>query len=225
MTNQPDQNDVELVRDSAIRGVQQAQLLFGQMLLDGKVVERDPAAALHWFEQAAKSGDPMAMNMVGRCLDQGWGVARDAVLAAHWFRKAAVRGLDWGMYNLATLLSRGEDGVPQDNEQALYWLRRAAGMEHAKSINVLGGFYEDGWIVARDQQAAVAHYKRAAELGDFRGQFHYARVLAEAGHLAEAEVWVRKVPETATPAFLEKAAAFFLRAPLPEVQAFAKLLL
>jgi hypothetical protein len=66
---------------------------------------------------------------------------------------------------------------------ALDWFQRAAALGHAKSINLIGGFYEDGWVVAVDVDAAFDHYRRAAEAGDFRGQFNYARLLAERGHI------------------------------------------
>ncbi len=176
---QPDQNSLELVRAAAHRGVCEAQAMYGQMLLDGKLVKRNPVSALHWFERAARGGNVMAINMVGRCLDQGWGVAPSPHLAAPWFRRAAERGLDWGMYNLATLLILGS-GVPEDKVEALHWLRKAADMNHAKSINLLGGFYEDGWVVQRDMETARNLYRRAAEGGDFRGQFNYGRMLADA---------------------------------------------
>jgi TPR repeat protein len=199
---------VELVRAAAMSGVPEAQAMFGQMLLDGRLVERNAAWALHWFELAAKGGDLMAVNMVGRCFDQGWGVARSTVLAERWFRKAAERGLDWGMYNLATVLTLGEGGVRQDRMEALYWLQRAVELKHAKSINILGGFYEDGWIVEQDVVRAAKLYRESATLGDFRGQFNYARLLALAGRFDEAAEWMRRVPETATPAFLAKAQLF-----------------
>ena len=225
MTNQPDHRDLDLVRAAATRGVPQAQVIFGQMLLDGVLLERNPSWALHWFEQAAKGGNLMAINMVGRCLDQGWGVPRSAALAEPWFRKAAERGLDWGMYNLATLLALGEGGIPQDKFQALQWLRRAAELNHAKSINLIGSFYEDGWVVDQNRTLAVEHYRRAGELGDFRGQFNYARFLIAIGDLAAAELWLREVPATATPAFLEKARNFLSTSDDPRVQSLVQTLL
>src|SRR6202012_3200077 len=169
---QTEQESLDLVRAAALRGVHQAQVLYGQMLLDGKGIERNPIAALHWFERAAQGGNLMAVNMVGRCFDQGWGVARSSYMAERWFRRAAERGLDWGMYNLATLLSLGQNGVHQDRHEAFDWFQKAAALGHVKSINILGGFYEDGWIVKADRAIARDHYRRAAIGGDFRGQFN-----------------------------------------------------
>jgi hypothetical protein len=202
--NEPNHNALDMVRAAALRGVHQAQVLYGQMLLDGKSVERNSTAALNWFERAAKGGNVMAINMVGRCLDQGWGVAPSQVLAEKWFRKAAERGLDWGMYNLATLLTLGEGGVPRDKAEAFFWLRQAADLGHAKSINLLGGFYEDGWIVRINRTTARELYRKAAIGGDFRGQFNYARFLLQEGDLLGALHWLRQVPSTATPGFIAK---------------------
>ncbi len=215
-----DPNSLDLVRAAAFRGVAEAQLIYGQMLLDGKVIERNAAAAFSWFERAAKGGNVMAINMVGRCLDQGWGVAASPHLAAPWFLKAAERGLDWGMYNYATLLILGR-GVSEDRLLGLYWLRKASELGHAKSINLIGGFYEDGWVVQSDRAVARDYYRRAADGGDFRGQFNYARFLIQEGDLIGALHWLRKVPETATPAFIDKMKNFLTALPYREINDFA----
>ncbi len=221
MTQPSNDESLDLVRAAALRGVHQAQVLYGQMLLDGKQVERNPVAALHWFERAAQGGNLMAVNMVGRCFDQGWGVAPSQYMAEMWFRKAAERGLDWGMYNLATLLTLGEDGIREDKLAALYWFRKAADLGHVKSMNILGGFYEDGWVVGRDRAIARYYYHRAATGGDFRGQFNYARFLIQEGDLLGALSWLRQVPVTATPAFLRKMKEFLAAFSQPEIKDFA----
>lgn len=220
MTEQ-DTNSLSLVRAAAERGVPEAQALYGQMLLDGRLVERAPSAALHWFERAARRGNVMAINMVGRCIDQGWGVARSPRLAMKWFRKAAEMGLDWGMYNLATLLVLGEGDVPVDRTAALHWLRKAAEMGHVKSMNLLGGFYEDGWEVAQDREKAREFYQMSARGGDFRGKFNYARMLLEEGDVLGALYWLKQVPETATPAFLQKMRDFLMQSAVPALREFA----
>ena len=212
-----------IVRAAALRGVPQAQLIYGQMLLDAKTSHRDEQAALHWFERAALGGELMAVNMVGRCLDQGWGTPASQQLALPWFRHAAERGLDWGMYNLATLLLLGKGGIAIDRAQAFDWLARAASLGHVKSMNLLGGFYEDGWIVTRDLAKARTLYRGAALGGDFRGQFNFARFLLDEGDWVGALSWLRKLPDTATPAFIEKASRFLLARKLPlQLSAFVR---
>ncbi|MGB3275738.1 MAG: tetratricopeptide repeat protein, partial [Castellaniella sp.] len=167
----------------------------------------DPAQAVQWFQHAARKGEPMALNMLGQCHAHGWGIPANPLLAVYWFRLAALGGLDWGMYNYATALSLGQ-GVAQDRAAALDWFRQAAALGHAKSMNMIGSFHEDGWVVDRDEDAALTHYLQAAEGGDFRGQFNAARLLIARDRPDEAQAWLNKIPETATPAFLRKAAAW-----------------
>jgi TPR repeat protein len=219
MTKQ-EQQSLDLVRAAAKRGVREAQAMYGQILLDGKLVDGNLTYALHWFERAAVAGDVMAINMVGRCLDQGWGVAASPQLAEPWFRKAAEHGSDWGMYNLATLLTLGR-GVPENKLEAIHWLRKASDLGHAKSMNLLGGFYEDGWVVQQDIATASEFYCKSALAGDFRGQFNYARMLVREGQIGRALSWLQKVPETATPPFMQKMKAFLLVMPIPALQTFA----
>lgn len=195
------------LEQAARAGLPLAQLHYGQVLLDGRGVVQDARAALGWFDAAARAGMPMAMNMVGRCFDQGWGVGEDPAQAAPWFRAAADRGLDWGLYNLATLLSVGR-GVDQDRAQALDLFRRAAAMGHAKSINMVGSFHEDGWAVPRNLTVAAYHFARAAEGGDFRGCFNHARMLIAQGAIDEAIPWLDRAAQDSPPRFRSQMAAW-----------------
>lgn len=198
-----------LVREGAEAGLAEAQAVYAQMLLDAG----DAKAALGWFVKAAAQHHVMALNMVGRCYDLGWGTTPDKARAAECYRVAAERGLDWAMYNYATLLALGE-GVAQDRAAALAWLERAADMGNAKAMNFVGSFAEDGWACGRDMARAADHYARAAAGGDFRGCFNHARMLTDAGRTDDALTWLRRSGETATPAFVEKAAAWCETSPL-----------
>jgi len=202
-----------LVREGAEAGVAEAQAVHGQMLLDAG----DAAEGFSWFNKAAAQGHLMALNMVGRCYDLGWGVAVNKPRAAECFRIAAERGLDWGMYNYATALTLGE-GVAEDRPAALAWFERAAALGNAKAVNYIGSFHEDGWVVPRDMAKAAECYARAAEGGDFRGQFNHARMRAECGDLEGARHWLARSAETATPAFLAKARNWLRASAWPELE-------
>ncbi|NQE63738.1 tetratricopeptide repeat protein [Caulobacter sp. RHG1] len=207
--------------DLAVKGSAAAQALLGQMLLDAFGGPADPAAALGWFRKAAEAGEPMALNMVGRCHENGWGVAADIVIAADWYRRAAEQGGDWGMYNHATRLMLGDAG-PVDRAGALAWFQKAAALGHAKSINVLGGFYEDGWEVERDLAQAKECYQRAADGGDFRGHFNLGRALASEGDISGALARFEAAATTATPAFIAKMVALLRTAPIDAYRALAE---
>ena len=201
------------VAAAAHHGIVEAQAVYGQYLLDGHGVERDVQQALTWFRHAARRDHPMAMNMLGRCYEHGWGTAACAPVAVYWYRLAAQAGLDWGVYNYASALALG-NGVECDRAQALQWFRRAADLGHAKSLNFIGSFYEDGWEVDADAGIALDYYRRAAQGGDFRGQFNYARLLAERGDIDAALHWLQRVPHTATSAFIAKMQAWLAASPL-----------
>lgn len=188
------------IRTAAEGGSAEARARYAQMLLDGDGVEKDEAAALGWFERAARAGHLDAANMVGRCHDLGWGTPVDKARAAAWYRRAADRGLVWAIYNLATLLALG-DGVTQDRAEALTLFRAAAAAGNAKAINFIGSFHEDGWEVERDIAKAAEYYAAAAAGGDFRGAFNHARMRAAAGDEAAALLWIRRAHADGTPRF------------------------
>lgn len=199
----PPEERAAFVRDAAEAGVAEAQAVYGQMLLDGAGVAADPRAALGWFTRAAAQHHVMALNMVGRCYDLGWGTAVDKTRAADCYRIAAERGLDWGMYNYATLLALGE-GVAQDRATALDWLQRAAAMGNAKAINFVGSFAEDGWAGPRDMAKAANCYRQAAEGGDFRGCFNHARMLLDAGQVEAALPWLARAAKLGNARFVRQ---------------------
>ena len=195
------------LRAAAEQGHAEAQLVYGQMLLDGAGVAPDAVAALGWFTRAAGQHHAMALNMVGRCYDQGLGTGVDKGRAAACFRVAAELGLSEAMYNYATLLALG-DGVAENKPAALALFERAAARGYAKAINHVGSFAEDGWVHPRDMAKATDCYRRAAEGGDFRGQFNHARMLIAAGDIDAALPWLAAAGAAGNAAFVVKAIAW-----------------
>lgn len=199
----PPQDAARWLTAAARQGHPGSQALLGQWLLDGRGIPRNEESAFAWFLKAAQQGDVMGMNMTGRCFENGWGTAPDPRAAIRWYRHAANKGLDAGLYNLANQYAAGR-GVPQDEAQAFALYQQAAGMGHAKSMTKSGRYYEDGVGMPRDVSKAMDCYRRGAKGGDFRGQYAYARLLAQSGDLDQALEWLRRVPLTATPGFLEE---------------------
>lgn len=178
------------LRQAALAGDVNAQFLVAQMHAEGRLLQHDPGTGFHWFMVAANAGHALAMNMVGRCFELGQGTPVDLPLAGVWYRKAAEHGLDWGMYNQANLLATGR-GMAANPKRALQLYLQAAELGHAKSMNLVGRYLEEGLETPRDLPAAHAWYRKSALAGDFRGQASHAAVLAEAGRLQEAEHWLR----------------------------------
>ncbi|MFS2070984.1 tetratricopeptide repeat protein [Pseudomonas sp. CT11-2] len=205
---------------AAREGVLDAQALLGQILLDGRGIERDQPLALRWFEIAAQRGHLMARNMLGRCHEHGWGCTADGSIAAGHYRVAAEAGLDWAMYNYANLLATGR-GVAENQSQALNLYRRAAELGHAKSMNLLGRYLEEGESCLADPLAARVWYRRSAEGGDFRGQFSYAALLADEGHVDEALSWLRRALATGNQNFLRVSGEALNNASHPRIREMA----
>nr|WP_272889475.1 tetratricopeptide repeat protein [Stutzerimonas stutzeri] len=189
---------------AAETGLADAQVMLGQILLEGRGIQRDLGLAVRWFRIARAQGNAMAHNMLGRCLEHGWGCDPDPSSAVREYQKAGKKGLDWGMYNLANLLATGR-GVAQDQPQALRLYRQAAELGHAKSMNLLGRYLEEGLVVPADQVAAWNWYRRSAEGGDFRGQYSYAAVLISQQRWDEARHWLIQALALGHLKFLRKA--------------------
>lgn len=189
------------VLTAAQLGHSEAQVVLGQWLLDGRGGPRDAEQALQWFLKAASQKHAMGINMAGRCYENGWGTAENLPRATELYLQAAELGLDAGMYNYANQLASGKC-IPQNHRKALGWYSAAADLGHAKSKTKAGRYFEDGLIVEKNLGMALSCYQQAAEGGDFRGQFCYAGMLAGQGKLEEALFWLRKVPLTATPAYM-----------------------
>ncbi|PTQ71773.1 hypothetical protein C8K61_104325 [Pseudomonas sp. GV071] len=209
------------ILNAAREGVLEAQTMLGQLLLEGRGIQRDPALARTWFQIAARQGHAMAHNMLGRCLDQGWGGEANIEQAAEHYRQAADSGSDWGQYNLANLLATGR-GVPRDPPRAFTLYVRAAEQGHAKSMNLVGRFYEEGQVVLRDLPLAHDWYRRSAEAGDFRGQFSHAAVLAEQGQVEVALSWLQQALQLGNLNFLRVARESLLQAPHSAIRAQAR---
>jgi TPR repeat protein len=185
---------------AAAAGQVEAQLIYGQMLLNGDGCDRDHEAAFRWFTIAATSRCPEAVNMLGRCHEHGWGIPADCEKAAALYREAADKQHQWAMFNLACLLLDGR-GVPQDRSGAFQLFTQAERLGHVKSLNMLGCCHEHGWGCAPDMITATAWYRRSAAAGDFRGQYRMAQLFLESGLRLEALPMLRRAIDNAPPAF------------------------
>ena len=206
---------------AAKAGIVEGQALLGQILLDGQGIERDPVLAKRWFQIAANAGHLMARNMLGRCWEHGWGGPVDFTLAALEYRHAAESGLDWGLYNVANLLATGR-GLAMDQLAALSCYRKAAQMGHAKSMNLLGRYLEQGQYCEKNLAESYHWYERSAHGGDFRGQFSYAAVLADSGQIEAALAWLRKALAGGNLKFLRVAHKALAAVNDPQIRAMAE---
>lgn len=187
---------------SARYGLVEAQVLLGQMLLDGDMMQRDHTAAFGWISAAAGASYPPAINMRGRCHQNGWGTALNATRACVDFRRAAELSDQWGQYNLGEMMLRGL-GVERNRKDALSWLEKSARQGNAKAMNLLGRAWEEGWERPADVGMAAACYQKAAQQGCFRGQYNFGSIMVQTGKSELAAKLFDHALDSGSPAIVE----------------------
>jgi TPR repeat protein len=92
-----------------------------------------------------------------------------------------------------------QQGGQKGYAQAMAWYRKAADKGHAAAMNSIGGMYEYGEGVARDDLQAAAWYRRAAEKGYAAAMYNlgvmYARGKGVARDDAQAIQWYRRAAD------------------------------
>ncbi|MDE6954784.1 MAG: relaxase MobL [Oscillospiraceae bacterium] len=103
------------------------QYRIGWMLLHGVGTERDEAAALPWLEKAAEGGNSFAKYQLGKLLLTGTdAAAKDTERALKLLTECAENGNQYAQYTLGKAYLLGRD-LPQDQGQAVRWLKLSAG--------------------------------------------------------------------------------------------------
>lgn len=122
------------------------------------------------------------------------------------------------MYNLAQLLLVGNPDE-EDQRRALDLHRRAAEAGHAKSMNVVGRFCEEGWHMPKDRGAAKDWYRRAAEGDDYWAQFNLGRMLLVGeGDVAAAAHWLGRAADEGNAEFAASIAPALMARLEPEIR-------
>ena len=95
--------------------------------------------------------------------------AEDAVLSS--LREKAEQGDAYAQFNLGIMYAKGQ-GVPQDDKEAVRWVRAAAEQGNADAQFNLGIMYAEGQGVPQDDKEAVRWVRAAAEQGNTDAQFN-----------------------------------------------------
>lgn len=77
-------------------------------------------------------------------------------------------GFDWGMYNYVIVFVFG-NGVDENCIDVFDWFCCVVVFGYVKLINLIGGFYEDGWVVVVDIDVVFDYYCCVVVVGDFCG--------------------------------------------------------
>lgn len=102
--------------------------------------------------------DADLMNSIGTFFEEGVCVKPDINVAVFWYEQAIEWGNDLARSNLADILRKGSQGYPKDLRRA-FKLYKECGLPYAHYR--VGEFYEHGWGVRQDLEAAKAYYRQA----------------------------------------------------------------
>jgi uncharacterized protein len=128
---------------SAELGYVPAQVGMGKMYLEKQLNGPVPnyADADRWLRLAATQGDPEAQFWLGTGYEQGFFGGIDYFESLKWLRKSAAQGLPDAQFCLGQMYEEG-NGVPDSDEMAASWYRKAADHLPAIAGMRVGGVWE-----------------------------------------------------------------------------------
>ena len=125
---------------------------------------KDESRATILTLEAAKLGEPLAMNEMGLRYQAGRGIATDNVAATGWFSMAAQHDLAAGLVNLGNCYETG-NGCLRDYDRAGANYAAAAKQGHPVGQFLLAGLFERGLGTAASPVNAFVNYTRSAAAG------------------------------------------------------------
>jgi len=146
------------------------QYRLGQMLQSGTGTEQDTAAAIQYFEQAAKLGNVNAQYALSKIYLEIGSEHENVTKALAWMGKAADSGNPLAQYALAKLYLAG-DHVGKDAAIAVELFTKAAEQDNQFAQYALGKLYLSGEDVPKDVDAAMRWLTAAAEQNNQFAQY------------------------------------------------------
>ena len=126
-----------LLRADAEKGDAQDQAYVGTWYVTGtEGYTKDPIEGAKWLQKSADQGNADGEAMLGQLYAIGTGVPKDLAKAVDLFQKSAAQGNPHGCASLARAYEKGVGGLPQDNQKAIEWYRKAGNEPYAKAALV-----------------------------------------------------------------------------------------
>ncbi len=158
----------------------------------------DNDQAVYWFRKAAEQGHAWGLLNLAMMYDYGWGVEEDGEESRNLQTMAAEQGNLVAILRLIDQLeSNGPEHEPYDDEQALYWYRKAAEQGYPWSEADFGAerFFDLGMLFRYgdevDEDKAEEYFRAASNLGYPEAQYRLAELLSEMGEDANVEHWLK----------------------------------
>jgi TPR repeat protein len=130
----------------------------GALYANGDGVRKDIAQAMALFRKAAEQGFVNSELNLGRMYDETKAFAQAAV----WYRKAAEHGDIEAANNLGSLYYNGL-GVPENNQEAIFWFKKAAAAGNAMAQRNLDRVAEDQRRARAANAPSNSEYERTKQ--------------------------------------------------------------
>jgi hypothetical protein len=143
-----------LLQPLASAGDRDALALYGELLLYGRGVPRDPYGGFSRLLSAAKKGHPRAQAIASACYCLGNGTSKQPDQAAHWARLSAEAGDPQGWVQLAIDALGDAQARPRNPALALDLGRKAAKAGHPGGYFLVGEMYRLGDGVPKSRPTA-----------------------------------------------------------------------
>ena len=143
----------------------------GTLYLHGGSVEQDVQRGYNYMSSASEKGDPTALYNMGEILAGGLemiAIDKDIRGAQRYMYRAAEKQHPGAIVWLAL---RMKDKRGRMKKSAREWLMRAARMQHADSMAILGFMYKRGEGVKQDFDIAYEWYEKGARQGSVTAQY------------------------------------------------------
>ncbi len=141
----------------------------------------DYAWAVKQFKLAVEQGNASAAWILGSIYTKGEGREKDEAEGFRWYLKAAEMGLGEAMYTVAEAYFFGGPGTKKDDEQALYWAKKAK-----ESIVLSADKPVDKLIRKIENNIAFPKAAAAIQSGDHDEALQSLTLLTEQGSAAAA---------------------------------------
>lgn len=139
------------------------------MYLLGIGVEKNYNKCFTLYKQSADNGDARGIAGLGMCYENGIAVSADINVAVSYYKNAADQNDSFAsdkLYRMYRSMYSTRDGVAEDADAAIKYLRKAVELGNTSSIYSLGYEYYVGEIIQADEQKASEYMKKAADEGD-----------------------------------------------------------
>ncbi len=155
---------VEFLETAAKQGLIIAQGKLASLYDNGQYVEQDDDEAVYWARQAAEGKDEDGMYVLGTHLITGEGTVPSSSEGLRLLKELGNKGRLDAQEALGNYYRFGRY-FPSDQDQALYWLKKAEAQGSAVAGYMLARMYIQGDGVVQNYTESARYLERAAENG------------------------------------------------------------